>query len=78
MKFCWLIAGYFQTGLSVFPMVPGHEWCGTIFETSDEVCLFGCQTIEEDANASYTCWCLAVSFGSFDPFDQAMFFAFMT
>eukprot|EP00048_Salpingoeca_helianthica_P013227 m.196989 g.196989 ORF g.196989 m.196989 type:complete len:376 (+) comp15471_c2_seq2:165-1292(+) len=29
------VLGYFESGLSQYPMVPGHEWVGVIAETSD-------------------------------------------
>jgi threonine dehydrogenase-like Zn-dependent dehydrogenase len=32
--------GYFKSGLSSFPLVPGHEWCGVIVESCNEVSFF--------------------------------------
>lgn len=28
---------FFETGLSKYPIIPGHEWCGTVVECGDEV-----------------------------------------
>lgn len=30
------VLGYFESGLSTFPIIPGHEWVGVIAETCDE------------------------------------------